>query len=163
MAYLGFKKSLVQEDLWDLPNENKTEVIYSRFRRYLDNAITYTFDYKQKYQSAGRFDQFEEYSNMRVHILLPLFKAFWPQLVTCMVIKFTVSFLTFGNPILLNYLITFVGSNEPSWKGFATAFGMAACSLSESLLNGQYEFVINTAAMRMRSAVTASVYSKVSY
>lgn len=161
MALLGFKKSLTQDDMWDLPSANKTETIYSKFRRYFDEAVGYTFDVKPKYQS-GKLNQFEEYSRLRVNILIPLIKAFWPQLATCMVIKFSSSFLTFGNPILLDYLITFTGSDQLAWKGYVLAFGMAACSLTESMLNGQYEFLINVTAMRMRSAVIAAVYRKVS-
>ncbi len=80
----------------------------------------------------------------------------------CGVIKLCSSFLTFGNPLLLDQLIAFVASDDPNWRGYVIALGMAICALLESMLNGQYEFWINVTSMRMRAALIASIYRKVS-
>lgn len=62
----------------------------------------------------------------------------------------------------LDQLIAFVASGDPNWRGYVIALGMAICALLESMLNGQYEFWINVTSMRMRAALIASIYRKVS-
>uniref|UniRef100_T1K6E5 ABC transporter domain-containing protein n=1 Tax=Tetranychus urticae TaxID=32264 RepID=T1K6E5_TETUR len=107
--------------------------LYDKFRRYLEDAILYSFNTKQKYQS-GIVKSIEDYSIIIVNAVLPLFKAFWPQLMGC-------------------GLIAFVASGDPKRRGYVIALGMAICALLESMLNGQYEFWINVTSMRMRAAL----------
>ncbi|XP_035217371.1 canalicular multispecific organic anion transporter 2-like, partial [Stegodyphus dumicola] len=93
-------------------------------------------------------------------ILKPIVKTFGFELFWAAMLKFGASTITFVNPLILDLLIAFVGSNEPYWKGFCYAVAMFFAAMLESFLSGQYEYRIYIVAMRIRSCITSIVYKK---
>lgn len=161
MVILGFRKTLTQDDLWHLPVEFKAKSIFSKFRRFINGHIEDESKNKPTYENE-KSNQIERDLNLKVNIMIPLIKAFWPHLTTCMVIKLISTIMTSIQPILFDALLTFMASDQYSWRGYFLAFSIAFVSLAGSLLNGQYEFLINITSMRMRSAIITIIYRKVS-
>ncbi|XP_074602377.1 multidrug resistance-associated protein 1-like [Brevipalpus obovatus] len=159
MVIMGFRKTLTQKDLWNLPIELKTKTICSKFQRFFSGNTENASKYKLSYPNEEP-NQFEQNLPPKINILIPLIKAFWPQLTLCMAIKFVSTIVTSIYPILFDALLTFMGSDQYTWRGYTLAFGIAALSFTGSMLNGQYEFLINITSMRMRSAIIAIIYKK---
>ncbi|XP_053207952.1 ATP-binding cassette sub-family C member 3-like isoform X2 [Panonychus citri] len=175
MAYLGYKKSLTLDDMWNLPKVNRSREIFAKFRHNLNSSknCIQTSESPQKnntndslalqplkkVQSAPKSDYSVLY-NPKFDILTTLIGGFWFHLVACSVLKLISSFLTFANPSLLDQLLTFVKSSDPAWQGYLIAVAMFAFSLLQSLIDGQYEFWISNLGLRMKSAMVSTIYQK---
>jgi hypothetical protein len=85
MIYKGFKRPLVQEDMWQLSQSNQTQYISDK----LDARLV--IDKKAK-----------------INIIWPILYIFWTKLLFIAVIKLIPSCLTFASPIILNELIGFM-------------------------------------------------------
>lgn len=146
MALLGFRKTLTQSDLWELPDENKTHLIQGSFEKLLQSSS------KSKQSNA----------NISTNNLFRLLLInFWPYLIACVFFKLFLILIAFVSPQLLDLLLTFIKSDDPSWRGYLLAGGMFISAFMESMLDSQHEFWIQTVSMRMRSALISAIYHKV--
>lgn len=136
--------------MWTLNKENQTKTIYKNFHKYWKVAVD---KFKQEQASGDK-------SVKGLSITGPLFKAFWRPLVVIVIFKFVASFMTFVNPFILDKLISFMSSDDPIWIGFGFAIAMFSSACLESILNNQYEYLIYVLAMRVRSALTLTIYKK---
>ncbi|GBM92933.1 Canalicular multispecific organic anion transporter 2 [Araneus ventricosus] len=176
MAVLGYKKPLVGEDMWELGDENKSETLQAEFNKYWLPLVQKA----NSHHSQVRASMSRRYSEMpnddctkvtisptdyekdiaKLSILKPILKTFGWELFFSGILKLGASVITFVNPLILDELIAFVGSNDPFWKGFVYATGMFLAALIESFLSGQYEYRIYVIAMRIRSCIISVVYKK---
>jgi hypothetical protein len=85
MIYKGFKKPLVQEEMWRLSKANQTQHISDRLDAQLINI-----------------------KKEKLNIIWPIFRMFWTRLLFIAMIKLIPSCLTFASPIILNELIGFM-------------------------------------------------------
>lgn len=154
MAYLGFKKTLIQSDLWDLPEESQTSKVHDQFSAQLSKAQE-RIKLINSRKSSG--------SKPKSNLFSTVLKGFWPWLTACLIMKLTSSFLAFASPQLLDLLLTFIRSNDPIWKGYILAFGMFSAALIQSLVDSQHEFWIQSTSMRMRSALISAIFHKVNF
>lgn len=169
-AYHGFKKPLIQDDLWDLLPCNKTEVVLQKFSKYYDDKspvksvrapTSEPAAIKEEEMSSKEKKHVEVGSKTRkVNIVPPVFKAYWDQFFVCALLKLVSTLVLFTSPIILNLLITFINSDEPIWKGCLYALGLAASAFTQSMLNGQYEFLIFTLATNVRSSLISVIFQK---
>jgi len=170
MAYRGFKRSLLQEDVWDLEPKNKTESLINRFNIYWhkmsasddeESKKLADYDYDQRFEEEK--EQIDEQrSKERISIIKALFHTFYSQLLVCAALKLISSLIIFVNPMLMNSIIGFVSSiDEPAWKGYLYAFLMLTASVTDSMINGQYEFKVNVLSMNIRAALISTIYKKV--
>lgn len=138
LVVLGYRRPLKKDDLYDMDHENQTIRCYHRLLRYLD--------LKKKASQNG--------------LILPLFRAFLPQIALTASYKFISSLLMFVSPVILDYLLVWMVTREPLWHGFLFAFLMFSSSVVDSMLSNQYEYNLAITAMRMRSALTELIYQK---
>ncbi|XP_054717541.1 multidrug resistance-associated protein 1-like [Uloborus diversus] len=175
MAILGYKKPLAGSDMWELSEPNRSDYLLSVFNKYWQPLLNKMNSQQQKFQKqlSRRYSQKDssalnitfsknEYEKdiSKLSLLRPLLMTFKWDLFVSGVMKLGASVITFLNPVLLDMLISFVGSNDPLWKGMCFAVGMFIAALIESFLNGQYEYRIYVVAMRMRSCIISVVYKK---
>ncbi|GIZ02574.1 multidrug resistance-associated protein 1, partial [Caerostris extrusa] len=175
MAFLGYKKPLSAEDMWELGDENKSETLQAQFDKYWRPLVNKVNSHHSQVQ-ASLSRKYSELPNDEckvtitpnefekdisgLSIMWPILKTFSSSLLGTGLLKFGASVITFANPIILDALIAFVGSNDPYWKGFVFASGMFFAAMIESFLSGQYEYRIYTTAMRIRSCIISVVYKK---
>ncbi|GIY40685.1 multidrug resistance-associated protein 1 [Caerostris darwini] len=175
MAFLGYKKPLSAEDMWELGDENKSETLQAEFDKYWRPLVNKVNSHHSQVQ-ASLSRKYSELPNDEckitiipnefekdisgLSIMWPILKTFSSSLLGTGLLKFGASTITFANPIILDELIAFVGSNDPYWKGFVFASGMFFAAMLESFLSGQYEYRIYATAMRIRSCIISVVYKK---
>ncbi|OQR74446.1 multidrug resistance-associated protein 1-like [Tropilaelaps mercedesae] len=161
MAALGYqraskKSGLRMEDMWKLDEVNTTDGILRKFLPKYQSEVNQKRGRPTKQIKEDGTPVLSDQQN----ILLPLLRTFgWPLLGTAL-IKLIASLLTFVAPTVLNSLISFIQSDEPTWKGVFLASIMLFSSMAESLLNSQYEYRIYLIGMRVRSAVIHAIYTK---
>lgn len=153
MAILGHKKALEVDDMWDLSQENLTEQNYKDFMKNIPDKV------RKNKQSGAEID--DENVPLNGSVMWPLIKTYYLELIFIVVLKLIASLLTFTSPIVLNWLISFMTNDEPTWKGYFYAVIMFVSSHLESLFNSQYEFRIFVIGMRMRSCIISVIYRKV--
>ncbi|KAL1953834.1 hypothetical protein VTO42DRAFT_2129 [Malbranchea cinnamomea] len=139
----GYKNFLTQDDLWNLRQRDSTRTTGSQ----LDEAWA------------------RELEKKRPSLWRALFRAFGGPYFRGALIKCCSDILNFVQPQLLRLLITFIdsyrGDNpQPAARGVAIALGMFVVSVSQTVCLHQYFQRAFETGMRVKSALTAMIYSK---
>lgn len=139
----GYKTFLTQDDLWNLRKRDTTKA------------------------TSGAFEQAwgQELGKKRPSMWIALFRAFGAPYIRGGAIKTISDVLNFAQPQLLRLLIKFVASYdtpEPqsAARGAAIALAMFAVSVTQTACLHQYFQRSFETGMRIKSALTASIYSK---
>ncbi|XP_075530342.1 multidrug resistance-associated protein 1-like isoform X3 [Dermacentor variabilis] len=152
----GYKEPLRLSDMWSLDQANSTKEIANNFDHFYRGE-------KRPKKPAGKKSAPEDRgltSSTEAGIMTPLFRTFLPDLLVLALHKLIGSLLTFVNPVMLDLLIRFIESDQPTWHGGLFACVMFFASMAESLFNNQYEYRIFLVSMRMRSAMINAIYRK---
>ena len=163
MALYGYRKPLNQADMWDLPEDNRTQIIQDKFSRLLDAGTKYLGlpDIKSRPINGVGTKKMKRPKTIRISLFTVMMKGFWPWMVACIIFKLISAVLVFASPQLMDYLLTFIASDAPLWQGLILALGMFMATFTQSIIDSQYEFWIQVTSMRMKSALIACVYQKV--
>lgn len=170
---LGKSKGLQESDLWDLNEEFQTRKVYN------DYFKQYNKDYKRfkAAKASAKLDEDRrsylekeldgELSRARgkkvkeINILWPFFRTFKYELLYAATYKLISILASFAQPLILDLILRYIRSEDPViWKGYFYAFGMFASSAVESILNNQYEIGINEVGMKLKAAMTVTIYKK---
>ncbi|CAI2355592.1 unnamed protein product [Caenorhabditis sp. 36 PRJEB53466] len=154
LAYLGNKKSLEREDLWDLNERDKAQNLIPSFMENLKPEVE---GYRRKIKNNPEVDVPKNHPS----ILLPIFKTYKFTLFAGGCYKLIFDLLQFVAPELLRQLISFIeDKNQPMWIGVCIAFMMFLSSLVQSMILHQYFHEMFRLGMNIRSVLTSAVYSK---
>ena len=63
-------------------------------------------------------------------------------------------------PSILGMLISFVSSDEETWKGYFYAALLVGVNLLNTILNSQYFYKMGLVGLQIRSALTSALYRK---
>lgn len=143
MMKYGYKNFLTQDDLWNLRRRDTTRVTGEAFEHAWEKEL-------QKKNPS---------------LWLALFKAFGGSYMRGAIIKSGSDILAFVQPQLLRLLISFVDSYrsdnpQPVIRGVAIAIAMFLVSVSQTMCLHQYFQRAFDTGMRVKSALTATIYSK---
>ncbi|KAJ5665324.1 Metal resistance protein YCF1 [Penicillium maclennaniae] len=139
----GYKNYLTQDDLWNLRRRDTT-------RATLD-------DLSEAWE--------EQLHTKKPSLWIALFKAFGGPYLRGAIIKSGSDALAFVQPQLLRYLITFIDSYrgpepQPVIRGVAIALAMFLVSVVQTSCLHQYFQRAFDTGMRVKSSLTALIYSK---
>jgi ATP-binding cassette subfamily C (CFTR/MRP) protein 1 len=152
---LGVKRFIEEDDIWPLPANDSAEALNERLTSAWEQQVGYVNDGKKK----------------RASLKMALFKAFGGPFVIAGILKAFYDVLSFLQPQLLRYLLSFVqsyaptdkagpSSPQPAIQGFAIAFSMFACAnMATFLLHQYFERTFET-NMRVRSALVMLIFKK---
>ena len=145
MMKFGYKQFLTQDDLWNLRKRDTTRVT----GQVLEDA--WAVELEKKHPS----------------LWMAMFRGFGGPYFRATVIKTVSDALAFVQPQLLRLLINFVDSRrsgnpnpQPAVRGAAIALAMFAVSVSQTVCLHQYFQRAFETGMRVKSALTAMIYSK---
>lgn len=158
--WTGFKKTLNENDLWDLNDEFKTKNACDQFDK------EYAEEYAKIRGNKGSNLKMKDVSfdddnqNKTINILNPFFRTYKTNLIYAASFKFLATIVAFAQPFLLDLILQFIKSkDEIFWKGYFYATCVLLASVLESLLNNQYEYFINATSLKFKSALTSTIYS----
>lgn len=166
MILTGYKRPLVEQDMYNLEKANATKNILSQFDKELDRIRTK--EIIKQIQSRSSSDEYElpmaDKVQVKINIVTLVMRLYWKQLMGAAILKFVSSCLTLVNPLVLDYVITFMSNmDEPLWHGILYASLMLFTPMLESILNGQHEYWVNVIVLRIRVCLTSIVYKKVRF
>ena len=79
-------------------------------------------------------------SQYKRNVAFVIFLVFWPLFTYCFVLKLIQTVLMFLSPIVLDWLIYFMSSDDPDWKGYFYSFLLFLISFTESILANQVSY-----------------------
>ncbi|XP_003727446.1 multidrug resistance-associated protein 7 [Strongylocentrotus purpuratus] len=90
-----------------------------------------------------------------------LFKAYGVKFFLLGIVKFLANCLTFGGPLLLNALVSFMENrNEPMRYGYYYALGLFLVTFSAAMLGTHFNYQISKIQIQVRAALITTVYRK---
>ncbi|XP_062546109.1 multidrug resistance-associated protein 1 isoform X12 [Armigeres subalbatus] len=169
LAWTGFKKPLVNEDLWNMKPEDASKEVSPLFMKYWNETLAKTYNVRDvndvtstatfKKQTA-RVD-FKTIKTKKIASILPaLIKAFGPTFAFGSFLKLGQDVLTFASPQILRLIINFVGSDEPLWKGIFYALLLFVVAGTQTLFLAQYFNRMFFVGLRIRTALISAIYRK---
>lgn len=146
MMKYGYKQYLTQDDLWNLRTRDTTKVTGATMEESWSHEL----------------------AKKRPSLWLAMFRGFGGPYYRATLIKTISDALAFVQPQLLRLLINFVDSyrsgnaeqSQPAIRGVAIALGMFVVSVSQTVCLHQYFQRAFETGMRIKSALTAMIYSK---
>ncbi|CAM1327899.1 ABCC2 (predicted) [Pycnogonum litorale] len=144
----GYRRPLTIDDQWTLTSKHRCESLVERFQRSWQSELSKN---KRSCLRKGVY---------RPSVFMTIIKTFWPSFLAGFIFKLSADLLQFVGPQILSLLISFVSSNEPTWKGLLYVAILFSTSILHSILENRYFFYMYVVAMETRSAVAAAVYSK---
>lgn len=159
--------------MWELNEEFRTNNVYNDYFKH------YNRDFK-KFKTAkarakldedrrqflekeldGELAKAKSKKVKDINILWPFFRTFKYELLYAATYKLISILSGFAQPLILDLILQYIRTQDPiTWKGYFFAFGMFASSAVESILNNQYEISINEVAMKLKAAMTVTIYKK---
>lgn len=163
MVMLGFKRPLLDQDMYLLDKQNSTKTIIDKFEKKLDQIRTKKVLKNLKQSSSTGYElPMTDKVQVKLNITFLVLQLFWKQFLFTALLKLISSVLTFTNPIVLDFLISFMSDDkEPMWHGFFYAFLMLISPMVESIINSQYEYWMNIVVLRVRICLISMIYKKV--
>ncbi|XP_048236908.1 multidrug resistance-associated protein 1-like isoform X1 [Haliotis rufescens] len=187
LLFKGYRKSLEEEDLFELHPRDKSERVLPQFwkawvkevrRTQKKNQEKYGNDAATSHHNMVQYDASEVTTGGvsfkskvkdkdKPHRAQPSFfkvlvKTYGPTLLISHLMKFVYDLLTFVNPLLTNALISFIDNRatEQEWKGYVYACSFFVIALTQSCFFHQHFHISMTLGMRIKSAVISAVYKK---
>ncbi|XP_050687068.1 multidrug resistance-associated protein 1-like [Eriocheir sinensis] len=159
IIWRGWRQPLTPEDLPDAQPVNSARVVYSKWRRGLDGR-------KERHTGQNvKFGDDGPTVSAKTEAKVSLVRSIWQQNQSSMVLNllqcFTLEAITFFNPLLVGWLITFLETpGEPTWHGYLYAMCLLAVGMTRSFIKNTYFKHVFTISIRIRTALMAAVYNK---
>lgn len=155
ILYKGFRKPLEFEDTWYLDYENRAENIVPLF----ENEFKRRQEYNTKKNSEFSKKRHAKNANI-VSALSVLFACFYPAFLIGILCRLVGEFILFINPQILRLLISFIGSDEPMWKGYLYAISMFIFGSTHTLINNTHMYNLWLFSIRSQTAIRSAIYRK---
>ncbi|UJR38401.1 hypothetical protein I4U23_031070 [Adineta vaga] len=145
---LGYKRELTDEDLDDLSSYDRCSILLDKLNYYSDNNIWLT-------------------DTTTWYIIL---RAFWKQSVFVIFLLIPYNAARVAQPLLLRQIVLYIVNEktqpEPpstsihAYIGYLYALGLFACSTLQAFLHQQAYFRTTRMGMRVRNALSATIYRR---
>ena len=159
--------------MWDLNDEFQAKNVYHQYSKQYNKdfkkfkhakAKAKLDEDRQKFLEKELDRELSKAKNKPIknmNILFPFFRTFKVELAYAASYKFISVISGFAQPFVLDYILEYIRSkDEIIWKGYFFAVIMFLSSAIESILNNQYEIAINEVAMKLKAALTVTIYKK---
>ncbi|VDO99793.1 unnamed protein product [Soboliphyme baturini] len=160
IAILGWKRPLLQGDIWSLNEEHVAHNVLKRWKPRWDRKLAKYATSKQEVSQMNKIDgKLKEPSPPS--IVATLFSIFKFPFLTAMILKTSADLIQFAGPQLLHLLINFTENrNAPDWLGYAYAVLMFVSAFLYTILAHQHMFLMSKLGMDVRSILIMAVYEK---
>jgi len=150
-----YKQELEQEDLFNLPKIDGTEVISDKFAKV----------WSKKFNAQG--GQVLTSNEASALLTTSIWSVIGSRMIRAGVLKFINSCVQFVYPFLIDQLIKFAGAVQSEgagdvalWHGYAFAIGYGLAMVAKAITENAYFFMSFRSGWQTRSIVSTEVYRK---
>ncbi|XP_050728625.1 multidrug resistance-associated protein 1-like isoform X3 [Eriocheir sinensis] len=173
LIWKGYRKPLVQDDMWNIQYENATNTIVTNWDRNWKKTL------RKAGKKSGNSDGNTPFLNnsarvepgdagrkkekKKLSILPTMIRTFGLPFLFGAFLKLINDMLQFVSPQILSKLIEFTETTRedvPQWHGYFYALVLLVASEFQSLLLSQYFRRMYLIGLRIRSAIISAVYNK---
>lgn len=166
--YLGYKRPLVTDDLWDMKPEDQSIEVSPLFLKYWNKSVAKHAQPEPAngiasatFTKSSASVNFSTKQNKKQASILPaLCKAFGPTFLFGSCLKLVQDLMTFISPQILRMIINFVDSEEPTWRGIFYTVLLFVVACIQTLLLAQYFNRMFLVGLRIRTALISAIYRK---
>jgi len=143
LTWKGWKKTLSTEDLWSLAFYNRCASIIPIWDENWS---------KEKKVSRTK--------NKPLSILSTLIRCYGSAFGWSCVLNLIYTILQFFSPQLVDKLIGFVDSDEPTWRGYFYIITLIIVTIFNTIVNAQALFVQYEIGLKIKTALISAIYRK---
>jgi ATP-binding cassette subfamily C (CFTR/MRP) protein 1 len=99
-------------------------------------------------------------SRATVSVLYTMVASFGAEYAASAVLQLIYTIVQFVSPQLVNALIAYVESDEPSWRGYLYTAILVAATALNTIINSQYFYFQYKIGLKIRTALTAAIYRR---
>lgn len=166
--WLGFKRPLENRDLWSMKPEDTSTEVTPLFLKYWNKSVAKSAQVEPlPGVSSATFKKSSasvNFSNAKARkpasILPALIKAFGGTFLFGSCLKLFQDVLTFASPQVLRLIIGFVGSDQPTWRGYLYAGLLFGIASTQTLFLAQYFHRMFLVGLRIRTALISAIFRK---
>uniref|UniRef100_A0AAQ4R4F2 ATP-binding cassette, sub-family C (CFTR/MRP), member 2 n=1 Tax=Gasterosteus aculeatus aculeatus TaxID=481459 RepID=A0AAQ4R4F2_GASAC len=172
MVVKGYKRPLVQEDMWELSDAESTAVINQRFQYFMESElraarVRFQNRLKKQRETSKEKSPEEAFQNGLSNNLgkgishdVLMMVGMW-VLFESALFKLLTDLLAFVSPQLLKFMVSFTqDKSRYTWEGYMYAVLLLVVAILQSLFLQQYFQRCFVLGMKVRTAITAAVYKK---
>ncbi|XP_076273672.1 multidrug resistance-associated protein 1-like [Rhynchophorus ferrugineus] len=156
ILFKGFRKPLELKDIWYLDYENRSKNIVPMFEKEFKRRQDIN---KKKHHHSDKNGNSPDRPG-DVSVFPVLFSCFYPIFIIGVICRFVSDIVAFVNPQILGYLISFIGSDEPMWKGYFYAFVMFASGSFQTIIHNIHFLNLWTFGLRSQACLMSAIYRK---
>ncbi|KAL3269849.1 hypothetical protein HHI36_008907 [Cryptolaemus montrouzieri] len=168
LAWLGYRKPLVTDDLWDLKPEDSAIEVVPIFNKHWQATLKKCYGSTPVHQNiqvsfkqdAGNVVFSNSTAKKQASVLPALVKAFGPTFLFGAILKLIQDVLAFVSPQVLSLLINFAKNKEEPWKGFFYTGLLFVTAMIQTLVLSQYFNRMFLVGIRIRTALVSTIYRK---
>ncbi|XP_062185916.1 ABC transporter C family member 2-like isoform X2 [Phragmites australis] len=134
----GYRRPIIDKDIWKLDSWDETETLYSRFQKCWN----------------------DELRKPKPWLLRALHSSLWGRFWLGGFFKIGNDASQFVGPLILNLLLESMQKGDPSWSGYIYAFSIFAGVSLGVLAEAQYFQNVMRVGFRLRSTLIAAVFRK---
>ena len=167
LAWTGYKRSLVEEDLWDLNPRDRSSTTVPMFNKNWEPQLKLARLEKREQPDAsfgvGADAVKIETGSVEKHraslsVFPPLIKTFGGTFFFGSLLKLFHDILVFVSPLLLRRIISFSETDEPVWRGVLYAAALLIFAIIQTILLSQYFNQMYLIGMWSKSALVSAIY-----
>ncbi|XP_076338586.1 multidrug resistance-associated protein 1-like isoform X2 [Tachypleus tridentatus] len=159
IVYKGFKRPLVLEDMPPLSKAYKAETTWPQLDKYWTKELL-KINHSDNTEKELHEKESSEKNKKQCSLVWALFRGFWKPFVIGTSLDVIYSFFLIVPSILLNFIISFVSSDQPLWQGIFYACLLFSCSLCGFFCTCHVLFLMFETAIKIKTALITAVYRK---
>uniref|UniRef100_T1J4L0 ABC-type glutathione-S-conjugate transporter n=1 Tax=Strigamia maritima TaxID=126957 RepID=T1J4L0_STRMM len=143
LCYLGFRRPLTKDDLWDLLVPYKCSYIFPKFQKNWQIV-------SKKQALAGK----------NPSLVFALGRTFWRPFILVGLSQFAAYTTDFSIPFILRLLIDFVSSDEPRWRGYLYCCLIMVIGIVAVFFYARQYWIAVRMGVQLRASIISAIYRK---
>lgn len=162
IAVKGYRRPLVETDIYDINPENASAELVPKFDRNFNKSIKKSQQKEQRKSSKSSEERTQQEASGEGSVLFALTRSFIGPFMFALGLRFLIDLLQFGSPIILRELMAYVETDEPGalWKGLVLSFGLFGISFVMAITVGNQSVIAYRVGFLMRTSIISAVYRK---
>ncbi|XP_022258940.1 multidrug resistance-associated protein 1-like [Limulus polyphemus] len=160
----GYKRILSLADLPVLMRELQSRVVWLILEKNWNNQLKKVglFGKLHMWKPGNVAEETRpiDLNENKTSLSLALFKSFWPYAFKGFMLDLIYCVLRLTPALILNFLIEFVSSDEPMWRGLLYGLLLFFNTVLGNLMFMHFVYFVYIAALQVKSALIAGIYRK---